>query len=52
MRTNVTLCLDVDFVIRFNEFVKKHELQKSKVHTEAVESYMADYEKKKRSSKK
>lgn len=52
MRTNVTLCLDVDFAVRVNEFVKAHGLQKSKVHTEAVELFMAEYEKKKRGSKK
>lgn len=52
MRTNVTLSLDVGFAEKVNAFVKKHELQKSRVHTEAVEIFMAEYEKKKRSSKK
>ena len=52
MKTNVTLSLDVDLVLRLNQFAKTNDMQKSQIHAEAVEVFMAQYEEEKRNSRK
>lgn len=52
MKTNVTLSLDVDFAKKIHEFAMTHGLQKSQIHAQAVESFITEYEKKKRVRKK
>lgn len=52
MKTNVTLSLDVDLVLRLNQFAKTHDMQKSQIHAEAVEVFMAKYEEDKRNSRR
>lgn len=52
MKTNVTLSLDVDLVLRLNQFAKRHDMQKSQIHADAVEVFMAQYEENIRNSRK
>ena len=51
MKTNVTLSLDVDLVLRLNQFAKTHDMQKSMIHATAVEAWLEQFEEERNSVK-